>query len=272
MNIREADAIREAAALSLSGSIQFPELIRRLASNGVERYHADYCRQEITYYLTSGESSVVASSHPQHPIAAEFSAAAVAVAVRESQRGEHTYADFVRKTMAAGCVGYFVQIVGQLAIYFGRNGDSHIERFPSASVVNSKVGGILESALSVGDVVKSAKFYERLFGFSRLMSTERLVALDVAGRDVLLLFLRGATGEPYSTPGGVIPPHGSSGQSHLAFSITDDNLADWKRRLESEGVIIESVVTWPGGAESVYFRDPDQNLLELITPGFWATY
>jgi catechol 2,3-dioxygenase-like lactoylglutathione lyase family enzyme len=37
-------------------------------------------------------------------------------------------------------------------------------------------------------------------------------------------------------------------------------------------VAVESVVTWPGGARSVYFRDPDGNLVELISRGFWATY
>jgi len=37
-------------------------------------------------------------------------------------------------------------------------------------------------------------------------------------------------------------------------------------------VPVESVVTWPRGAQSIYFRDPDENLVELITPGFWANY
>jgi catechol 2,3-dioxygenase-like lactoylglutathione lyase family enzyme len=44
---------------------------------------------------------------------------------------------------------------------------------------------------------------------------------------------------------------------------------DWQQRLAAEGVAIESVVKWAGGAQSIYFRDPDQNLAELITPGFW---
>ena len=37
-------------------------------------------------------------------------------------------------------------------------------------------------------------------------------------------------------------------------------------------VAVESVVTWPRGAKSIYFRDPDGNLAELISPGFWATF
>ncbi|MDZ4820644.1 MAG: glyoxalase, partial [Planctomycetota bacterium] len=29
---------------------------------------------------------------------------------------------------------------------------------------------------------------------------------------------------------------------------------------------------WPQGARSIYFRDPDGHLLELLTPGFWSIY
>ena len=135
-----------------------------------------------------------------------------------------------------------------------------------------RVNGILETALSVKAPAKSAEFYRRLFGFATLLESERLIALDVADRNVLLLFLAGATEQPFASPGGIIPGHGSSGRSHLAFSIDADEFAPWKERLEAEHVAIESTVTWPGGATSLYFRDPDGHLVELITPGFWSTY
>src|SRR5262245_51061784 len=135
-----------------------------------------------------------------------------------------------------------------------------------------QVSGILETALSVGELAASAAFYKRLFGFETLLDTDRLVALNVAGRNVLLLFKKGATEGPATLSGGVIPGHGASGRSHLAFSIKAEELEPWQERLPKEGVGIESVVTWPGGARSLYFRDPDQHLVELITPGFWAIY
>src|SRR6185295_5352557 len=135
-----------------------------------------------------------------------------------------------------------------------------------------QVSGILETALSVADPTESAAFYKRLFGFDTLLDTERLIALNVAGRDVLLLFKKGATEQPATLPGGVIPGHGASGRSHLAFSITADDVEPWQKRLAAEGVSIESVVNWPGGAKSIYFRDLDQHLLELMSPGFWAIY
>ena len=135
-----------------------------------------------------------------------------------------------------------------------------------------KVSGILETALSVADPAASAAFYKRLFGFDTLLDTDRMVALSVAGRGVLLLFKKGATEEPATLPGGVIPGHGASGRSHLAFSIPAEDVGPWQERLAREGVAVEGTVSWPGGAKSLYFRDPDQHLLELITPGFWAIY
>ena len=138
-----------------------------------------------------------------------------------------------------------------------------------------QVSGILETALYVSDIKRSAEFYRRLFGFPTLLESERLVALDVSGRSVLLLFPEGGTTEPFPVPGGggVIPLHGGSrGGCHFAFSIASEDVESWQRRLESEAVAVDSLVTWPGGAKSIYFRDPDGNLAELITPGFWSMY
>ena len=134
MNAEETHAIQACVQGALSGEVTFPEIVRTLAEIGIERYHADYSRQEITYYLRDGDSLVVATLHPAHAMAVEFSASAVEAAVRQSQRNEHTYLDFIRKTMAAGCVGYFVQITGRRVIYFGRNGESHVEHFPPIPV------------------------------------------------------------------------------------------------------------------------------------------
>jgi uncharacterized protein YbcV (DUF1398 family) len=132
MSSERSQVIQECIRGSLAGELTFPEVVGRLAAIGVERYHADYSRQEITYYFPDGESVVVASPHPAHPTGDEFVASAVEAAVRRSQRGEHTYPEFVEETMAAGCVGYFVQITGRRVIYFGRRGECHVEEFPAA--------------------------------------------------------------------------------------------------------------------------------------------
>jgi len=133
------------------------------------------------------------------------------------------------------------------------------------------IRGIVETAISVRDVQATAAWYRRLFGFDALLEGERLIALAVGEQDVLLIFTAGATDVSYPTPGGVIPGHAGGGVSHLAFAMDLADIDAWRQRLTAEGVAIESAVDWPGGARSLYFRDPNGHLVELITPGFWRS-
>jgi len=135
-----------------------------------------------------------------------------------------------------------------------------------------KVMRILETCVHIKEVEKSARFYETHFGFPRMDSNERYCAFDVGGGTVLLLFQEGGTTEPVTTVGGVIPPHGGSGDLHLAFAIRTEDLASWEKRLSEEGIPIESRVRWDRGGHSLYFRDPDHHLVELATPGIWPSY
>ncbi len=135
-----------------------------------------------------------------------------------------------------------------------------------------EVTGVLETALYVEDLDRTARFYEKTLGFRRLDGDARFCAFGVAQRQILLLFKRGATTEPIPTPGGVIPPHDGTGQLHLAFSISAAKLPGWEKHLQASGIAIESKVRWPRGGQSIYFRDPDQHLVELMTPGCWPIY
>ena len=134
------------------------------------------------------------------------------------------------------------------------------------------ITGVLETGIYVDDVPRAAEFYRRIFGFSELVSDDRFCALSVADHDVFLIFKKGATLKPLVMPGGVLPPHDGSGQQHFAFSIPAIDLPAWEQRLEQNGVAIESRITWPRGGRSIYFRDPDGHLAELVTPGCWAIY
>ena len=134
------------------------------------------------------------------------------------------------------------------------------------------VTGVLETGIYVDDVVRSTEFYRRLFGFELLVGDDRFCALSVAGRQVFLIFKKGGTLKPMPLPGGVLPPHDGSGQMHFAFSIPTSDLAAWEQRLVESNIEIESRVAWPRGGHSIYFRDPDGHLAELVTPGCWAIY
>ena len=132
--------------------------------------------------------------------------------------------------------------------------------------------GLKETALSVADVTRSEQFYRELFGFAVIEGDARFRALSVSDSHVLLLFTRGETVKPVELPGGIIPPHNASGESHVAFAIAADQLEPWRQRLSELSIPLESTVTWPRGGTSLYFRDPDGHLLELLTPGVWSIF
>jgi catechol 2,3-dioxygenase-like lactoylglutathione lyase family enzyme len=135
-----------------------------------------------------------------------------------------------------------------------------------------RVTGVLETSLYVADLERSRAFYQELLGLAVFLLDERMCALEVPGRQVLLLFRRGASLQPSPTPGGMIPPHDGHGTLHLAFAVAAADLAIWERRLAEHGIAVESRVKWPAGGTSVYFRDPDNHSLEFATPGLWPNY
>ncbi len=135
-----------------------------------------------------------------------------------------------------------------------------------------EVTGVLETCLDADDLERITGFYENVLGFRKFEGDARFRALSVADRQVLLLFKRGGTKQAISTPGGIIPPHGGSGTQHLAFSIAAAELPAWEKHLAAKGIPIESKVHWPLGGSSLYFRDPEQHLIELVTPRCWPFY
>jgi len=129
--------------------------------------------------------------------------------------------------------------------------------------------GILETALYVADLDRAERFYAELLGGETLLADERMRAIDVAGRQVLLLFLVGASDRENPVPGGTVPPHDGQGRLHVAFAVPAASLPAWEARLTELGVALESRVHPPQGGASLYFRDPDGHLVELATPEIW---
>lgn len=119
---------------------------------------------------------------------------------------------------------------------------------------------------------QAREFYESVMGMVPMMADARLTAYAAGPGSVLLLFQRGTTERPAATPGGTIPGHDGVGRLHYASSIAEEDLQAWREHLAGRKLRIESEVSWPKGATSVYFRDPDGNLVELATPGLWDNY
>jgi catechol 2,3-dioxygenase-like lactoylglutathione lyase family enzyme len=135
------------------------------------------------------------------------------------------------------------------------------------------IEGIVETILYVDDLDRATAFYRDLLGFASMNGDgARFQVFKAGGRQALLLFKRGGTLQPTPVPGGIIPPHDGSGPHHIGFAITHDSYESWRSHLSSHGVAIESETRWERGGRSLYFRDPDGHLLELVTPGIWANY
>jgi len=132
--------------------------------------------------------------------------------------------------------------------------------------------GVLETSLYVDDLDRSSRFYEELFALSPMLGDDRLRAYGIAGRSVLLLFKRGASNRVTQLPFGTLGPHDGHGPLHFAFSIPEDELAAWEEHLSLHKIVIENRIHWPRGGTSLYFRDPDNHLVELATPGIWPIY
>ena len=135
-----------------------------------------------------------------------------------------------------------------------------------------RINGVVETCLYSGDLPRSVHFYRDRLGLRLLESGERLCVFSVADKQVLLIFRSGGTMKPIPTPGGMIPPHDAAGQLHLAFAVSKQDLAAWETHLIDRDITIESKVIWPRGGQSIYFRDPDNHLVELATPGIWEVY
>lgn len=136
------------------------------------------------------------------------------------------------------------------------------------------INGVVESILYSDDLAGAIAFYRDVLGLKPMNGDgERFQSFDTGAQRVLLLFKRGGTLEPQPVAsGGMIPPHDGQGPHHIAFAINRVDYEAWTSRLQYRGITIESEATWERGGRSLYFRDPDNHLVELVTPGIWPNY
>lgn len=127
-----------------------------------------------------------------------------------------------------------------------------------------RVDGVLETCLYVDNLDLSESFYRRVLCLDPLARVAGRHVVFVCGEAMLLLFRAGETNQA-----GDVPPHGSHGQGHVAFSVAISDIGLWREHLEANGVAVEKEIVWERGAHSIYFRDPDGNSLELATRDLW---
>jgi len=133
----------------------------------------------------------------------------------------------------------------------------------------NKLHGVLETSLYISDLDRAVKFYREVLGL-RLIEDKYFVggrgaALQVgSGPSVLLLFRAELT-----LQGGMLLPHGTTGPGHVAFRVEAEEIPAWRERLREHGVAIEQEFAFGDNPPSIYFRDPDGNVLELAVASIW---
>lgn len=135
-----------------------------------------------------------------------------------------------------------------------------------------RIEGVVETSVYSDDLARAHRFYGEILGLTRVLDTPRMATYEVARAQVLLVFRRGMTQEDSATAGGIVPGHHSEGPAHFAFAIAAESYEAWTAHLAGAGISIRSEVTWSAGGHSLYFDDPDGNVVELATPGLWPSY
>ncbi len=125
---------------------------------------------------------------------------------------------------------------------------------------------LVEAALYAEDLERAESFYRGVLGLPLVDKEPGRHLFFRVGESMLLIFRPEATLQG----GGSVPPHGAHGPGHVALGVPADALEGWRERLQAHGIEVEQEQRWPRGGRSLYFRDPDGNSVELITPGCWG--
>lgn len=136
----------------------------------------------------------------------------------------------------------------------------------------TKMMKLAEAALYVADLERARVFYREVLGLVETAVFDDAAFLQISEDATLILFQI----DKLEARESVIPAHGARGRGHVALAIAPDEMAVWRERLQAHGVDIEHEQDWPLGTHSLYFRDPDDNSLELIDnthyPQLWGKY
>ena len=131
------------------------------------------------------------------------------------------------------------------------------------------IEAVLETALYADDLDKAEAFYGGVLALELIGRSGNRHIFYRCGAGVLLVFNPNETEILATDAPFPVPAHGARGPGHVCFTVTSDDLNAMARRLQAAGVEIESEVTWPSGARSLYFRDPAGNSLEIAPRSLW---
>jgi len=127
-----------------------------------------------------------------------------------------------------------------------------------------RIKSIKETCIYVADLERTRSFYEGKLSLECIGMVKDSHVFLRAGNSMLLCFLR----EPLRKLSN-LPDHNATGSIHFAFEIAENDYEKAKEEIKSKEIIIEKEETWSNNLKSFYFRDPDENLVEIIQEGLW---
>ncbi len=119
---------------------------------------------------------------------------------------------------------------------------------------------VAEAVLYVTDISRAKTFYTDVLDLPLSEEFADALFLQTGQNSTLILFDVNAL-ETRISP---IPQHGARGQGHVCLAIPPEQMNAWRQRLIAHNIPIEHEQDWSFGTHSIYFRDPDNNSIELI--------
>lgn len=124
---------------------------------------------------------------------------------------------------------------------------------------------IKETCLYVQSLQKIADFYHGKLGLEQIGYKEDRHIFFRVGSSVLLCFIAAKTKNDRQ-----LPPHYGGGNQHLALEVSQAEYNSCKQQIVEAGIELVHEEHWPHGKKSIYFHDPEANLLEVVEEGLWG--
>lgn len=123
---------------------------------------------------------------------------------------------------------------------------------------------IKETCLYLNDLEKARAFYHEILGFEIISYQPGRHLFFRVGSSVLLCFNPDDSKLKKSPP-----PHFAHGNQHFAFEVLPTDYESIKQNVLDLGIEIIDTLVWKTGQESFYFKDPEDNVLEIVPSGVW---
>lgn len=127
-----------------------------------------------------------------------------------------------------------------------------------------KLSRIKETCLYISDIDKAKEFYHQKLGLQVYAFVEKRHIFFRVGENMLLCFVPEATRNEK-----ILPPHFAYGPQHMAFEVPEKDYQQWKDKLKHLEIDAIYEQKWAEGIFSLYFNDPDGNVLEIVPAGLW---